>query len=225
MLPRSERYQDAVAALTRLGYTAAQAQDAVRTVSEGGDELSLEDLRAPHAHRPRQGRGADPLDEGGVARRDPERSQELGSARAANPSREGVAVKDEHGDQRKTAVPGMTSGARLADPEPLAEDREEEPRLRPARARRVRRPAGGAASSSRIFLEAAQRRNEALDHVLFHGPPGLGKTTLARDPRPRAGRRDHAHVGPGDREARRPRRAAHQPRAARDPVRRRDPPA
>jgi len=30
-----------------------------------------------------------------------------------------------------------------------------------------------------IFLEAARRRNEALDHVLIFGPPGLGKTTLA----------------------------------------------
>ena len=30
-----------------------------------------------------------------------------------------------------------------------------------------------------IFIEAARRRTEALDHVLLHGPPGLGKTTLS----------------------------------------------
>ena len=31
----------------------------------------------------------------------------------------------------------------------------------------------------RVFVAAAKLRNESLDHVLLHGPPGLGKTTLA----------------------------------------------
>ena len=34
-------------------------------------------------------------------------------------------------------------------------------------------------SNLRIYIQAAKQRKEALDHVLFHGPPGLGKTTLA----------------------------------------------
>jgi len=34
-------------------------------------------------------------------------------------------------------------------------------------------------SNLKVFVEAAKQRNESLDHVLLHGPPGLGKTTLS----------------------------------------------
>ena len=34
-------------------------------------------------------------------------------------------------------------------------------------------------SNLEIYIKAAKMRGEALDHTLFHGPPGLGKTTLA----------------------------------------------
>ncbi len=37
-----------------------------------------------------------------------------------------------------------------------------------------------ARANLRVFIESARMRNEAMDHVLFHGPPGLGKTTLAQ---------------------------------------------
>jgi Holliday junction DNA helicase RuvB len=66
----------------------------------------------------------------------------------------------------------------MADPAQFGEDAQEEPRLRPLRLEdfvgqlSVKEQLG-------IFLQAARRRGEALDHVLFHGPPGLGKTTLA----------------------------------------------
>ena len=37
-----------------------------------------------------------------------------------------------------------------------------------------------ARANLKVFIESARRRGEAMDHVLFHGPPGLGKTTLAQ---------------------------------------------
>ncbi len=37
-----------------------------------------------------------------------------------------------------------------------------------------------ARANLRVFIESARQRTETLDHVLFHGPPGLGKTTLAQ---------------------------------------------
>ena len=37
-----------------------------------------------------------------------------------------------------------------------------------------------ARANLKVFIESARKRGEAMDHALFHGPPGLGKTTLAQ---------------------------------------------
>ena len=37
-----------------------------------------------------------------------------------------------------------------------------------------------AKANLRVFIQSARQRGEAMDHTLFHGPPGLGKTTLAQ---------------------------------------------
>src|SRR5262245_32677041 len=68
--------------------------------------------------------------------------------------------------------------SRLADPAPFPEDVREEKRLRPPSLTEfVGQPQ--VREQLAIFLAAARQRGEAMDHVLFHGPPGLGKTTLA----------------------------------------------
>ena len=40
---------------------------------------------------------------------------------------------------------------------------------------------GKVKNNLRIFIDAAKKRNEPLDHLLLYGPPGLGKTTLGGD--------------------------------------------
>jgi Holliday junction DNA helicase RuvB len=62
---------------------------------------------------------------------------------------------------------------------PAAIDREFENNIRPSH---IEEFAGQSQiiDNLKIFISAAKLRGEALDHVLFHGPPGLGKTTLSR---------------------------------------------
>src|SRR5512134_3532154 len=72
----------------------------------------------------------------------------------------------------------MTEDERITDPEPIAGEGELDKSLRP---RQLGEFVGqrGLREQLRIAVEAARARGEALDHILFHGPPGLGKTTLA----------------------------------------------
>ncbi|MEP5730578.1 MAG: Holliday junction branch migration DNA helicase RuvB [Sulfitobacter sp.] len=62
-------------------------------------------------------------------------------------------------------------------PEPLPEDTDRA--LRPQMLAEFVGQAE-ARSNLRVFIQSAKLRHEAMDHTLFHGPPGLGKTTLAQ---------------------------------------------
>jgi Holliday junction DNA helicase RuvB len=72
----------------------------------------------------------------------------------------------------------ITREERITDPKPKAADGSLELSLRP-RSLDAFIGQEDIKRNLRIFIEAAKGRSEALDHVLFHGSPGLGKTTLA----------------------------------------------
>ncbi|HEX5030396.1 MAG TPA: Holliday junction branch migration DNA helicase RuvB [Candidatus Eisenbacteria bacterium] len=67
---------------------------------------------------------------------------------------------------------------RITDPEPIGSERDFDTSLRP---QKLDEFVGQESlrEQLRIAVEAARGRGEALDHILLHGPPGLGKTTLA----------------------------------------------
>ena len=72
----------------------------------------------------------------------------------------------------------MEDKFRVTDPEPLSGEQEYDSSLRPSKLHdfvgqeKLK-------SNLKVFIQAALERKESLDHVMFHGPPGLGKTTLA----------------------------------------------
>ena len=72
----------------------------------------------------------------------------------------------------------MTEHLHITTPEPIPGDVEVEPSLRPHRLSEFIGQAKVREVLS-IAIEAAKQRREPLDHLLFHGPSGLGKTTLA----------------------------------------------
>lgn len=67
---------------------------------------------------------------------------------------------------------------RPVDPEPDEEDREFDYTLRPTSLKEMMGQEK-VKEQLRIAIQAARQRNEAMDHVLLYGPPGLGKTTLS----------------------------------------------
>lgn len=94
-----------------------------------------------------------------------------------------------------TNAPGVSSVPRAVTGELTGDDLDQDRSLRPRTLddyigqERVR-------SNLRVLIEAAKGRNEPLDHVIFSGPPGLGKTTLAGIVANEMGAKLHTTSGP-----------------------------
>ena len=131
--------------------------------------------------------------------------------------------------------PGSTHGAR---PDPVAAavrprrwprsaspgaDDELDRSLRPPAPGRLRQPGAGDGQLE-VFIEAARRRGEPLDHVLLAGPPGLGKTSLAHIVAAELEAPLVQTAGPGARAQGRHRRLPHRARARLGLLHRRGPP-
>ena len=136
-----------------------------------------------------------------------------------------LSVEPGNGDPDAAAAETPSAEIADADDRASAARRRLRPLAAPADARRLRQPGARSPSSSAIFIEAARRRGEALDHVLLAGPPGPRQDLARPHHRRRARRAAGADRRPGAGAQGRHRRLPDLARAGQRLLHRRDPPA
>ena len=72
-----------------------------------------------------------------------------------------------------------TNNQAITNPDPTHEEIHEEVSLRPQKFKDFIGQTE-ILDNLKVYIKAAQKRSESLDHILLFGPPGLGKTTLSR---------------------------------------------